>query len=167
MPTAHPLEKQPDRRHHIVGWAHFGVLYNKHFTYSEGDDRMEYLTHNARPGSLAPDITTDCSGFVRLLYFWGGAPDPMGSDYKEPEGYTGTLVDNGVEIPLEKVQPGDIIIYGPGTGWHTALVVASGPNPMTVSMGEQGDPHFVKVSQDGREPQRYFRFETRQRLDFE
>ena len=171
MPTAHPLEKQPDRRHHIVGWAHFGVLYNKHFTYSEGDDRMSAI--GTKPGTLP--VTCDCSAFVTLMYFWGGAPDPNGLNF-DHEGYTGTLIShdehiqlfrkNAKEIDKVDVLPGDLIVYGPDTGEHVAMVVVPGADPITVSMGEQGDPHFVKVSQDGREPQTYLRCETRQRPGF-
>jgi len=56
------------------------------------------------------------------------------------------------------VQPGDVIVYGPGTGWHTAIIVEAGSDPLTVSMGQNGDPSYVRVSQDGRLPQTYLRF---------
>ena len=96
---------------------------------------------------------------MTLCYWLAGADDPNGLGY-DHEGYTGTLLSHGLEIPLAQVQPGDVIVYGPGTGWHTALVVQAGSDPLTISHGQQGDPSLVRVSQDGRQPQRYLRFHT-------
>lgn len=105
-------------------------------------------------------LATDCSGFVTLCYFLGGAPDPNGLGFNG-SGYTGTLLSWGKHIPLSSVRPGDAIVYGPGSGWHTALIVEGGADPLTISLGEQGDPSLVRVSQDGRLPQTYLRFDTR------
>ena len=142
-------------RQEIVGWAKWGVVNHNKFTYSEGSDRMHSI--GTKAGTLP--ITCDCSAFVTLCYFWAGAPDPNGLGY-DHEGYTGTLLAHGIKIPLEQVLPGDVIVYGPDTGWHTALVIESGSDPLTVSMGKQGDPSLVRVSQDGRLPQTYLRFST-------
>ena len=171
MPTAHPLQHQPDRRLQIAGWAHWGVIYAKHFTYSELDDRMSAI--GTKPGTLP--VTCDCSAFVTLCYFWGGAPDPNGLNY-DHEGYTGTLLThdkhvallrkNAREITLSNVQPGDLVVYGTGTGAHVAMIVHGGYDPLTVSMGQDGDPSYVRVSQDGRPVEAYLRCETRQRLGF-
>ena len=138
----------------VVARAHWGVFHHGQFTYDE-----------IRPMPLTTrlPITTDCSGFVTLCYWLAGAPDPNGLGYSG-EGYTGTLLSHGQHITLDKVIPGDVIVYGPGTGWHTALVVEKGADPVTVSMGEQGDPSLVRVSQDGREPQTYLRFATNYRF---
>ena len=65
------------------------------------------------------------------------------------------------EVKVEEVLPGDLVVYGPGTGEHVALVVAQGNgDPITISMGKQGDPSVVRVSQDGRTPQTYLRCDT-------
>jgi len=108
-------------------------------------------------------VTADCSAFVTLCYNWAGAPDPNAQSYNHT-GYTGTLLAHGQKIALKDVQPGDVIVYGPGTGWHTALVVdvsgANAKNPLTVSHGQAGDPSYCHVSQDGRLPQTYLRFNT-------
>jgi peptidoglycan hydrolase-like protein with peptidoglycan-binding domain len=140
-------------REEVVKWATWGVTNHRSFNYSEGVQRMEAI--NEKPGTLP--VTADCSAFVTLCYKWAGAPDPNGLNYNG-EGYTGTLLSHGEHIPLSEVQPGDVIVYGPGTGWHTAIVVKAGPDPMTVSHGQQGDPSFVRVSRDGRTPQTYLRF---------
>lgn len=139
-------------RSSIVNWATWGVAHHDQFTYSEGPDRMEAI--KTPPGTLP--VTADCSAFVTLCFKWAGAPDPNGLGY-DGEGYTGTLLEHLEHIPLEQVQPGDIIVYGAAPGEHTAIVVVAGPDPMTVSHGQQGDPNFVRVSQDGRQPQTYLR----------
>ena len=143
-----------DVRAQIVQWAHWGVANHGGFTYSEGAQRMEAI---GKVGQLP--ITCDCSAFVTICYNWAGAPDPNGQGYNHT-GYTGTLLAHGQQISVSQAVPGDVIVYGPGTGWHTAIIVEAGNDPLTVSMGQQGDPNYVRVSQDGRQPQTYLRFNT-------
>ena len=139
----------------IVKWGFFGVKNNGRFTYSEGSNRMSSI--GTKPGTLP--VTCDCSAFVTLCYFWAGCKDPNGLGYNH-EGYTGTLINHGREINAIDVKPGDLVIYGPGTGEHVALVISEGHgDPVTISMGKQGDPSVVRVSQDGR-PYRFYRYDT-------
>ena len=143
-----------DVRADIVKWAKWGVDNRASFTYTEDGRRMS--------GVHAPGITPcicDCSAFVTYCYSWAGAPDPNGQGYNG-QGYTGTLLSHGTSITKAQAVPGDVIVYGKGTGDHTALIVEAGNDPMTVSMGEQGDPNYVRVSLDGRQPQRFLRFNT-------
>jgi len=142
-----------DVRQNIVNWAKWGVDNRAGFTYTEGPQRMEGIGHPGVP------CHADCSAFVTLCYNWAGAPDPNGQGYNGT-GYTGTLLSHGTPISQAQAVPGDVIVYGPGTGWHTALIVEGGADPLTVSHGQQGDPSYVRVSQDGRQPQRYLRFST-------
>jgi len=146
-----------DVRANIVEWAKW-FADNKHthpFEYSEGSNRMSAI--GVWPVKFP--VTCDCSAFVTLCYWLSGAADPNGQNY-DHEGYTGTLISHGHEIPAGNVAPGDVVIYGPGTGWHTAIVVEGGRTPLTVSMGQNGDPSYVNTAQDGRLPQRFFRFAT-------
>jgi peptidoglycan hydrolase-like protein with peptidoglycan-binding domain len=143
-----------DVRQQIVNWAHWGVAHHAGFHYSENANRMEGIGHPGVP------CHCDCSAFVTLCYNWAGVTqDPNGQNY-DGQGYTGTLLSHGTPITIAQAVPGDVIVYGPGTGDHTALIVQGGPDPLTVSMGEEGDPSYVHVSQDGRQPQRYLRFST-------
>ena len=165
-----------DARYAVVAWALWLQQHRAYCTYSEGPNRYANLN---RRGVLP--FVGDCSSTLRDYYAWSGAPDPYKLGYADPEGYTGTELDAGTHIPLltlnaqgvlrDDVQPGDAVVYGPGTGWHTALVVrAVGRDVLTVSMGQQGDPSFVWVNPpsgpslgygfDGREPQTYLRFPT-------
>ena len=143
-----------DARPDIVNWARWGVTNKARFVYTEGPQRMAQV-HGAGNGT----ISCDCSAFVTYCYSWAGAPDPNGLGYNG-QGYTGTLLGHGTQISLSQVVPGDVVVYGPGTGWHTALIVEAGSDPLTVSCGQQGDPSYVRVSQDGRQPQRFLRFDT-------
>jgi len=144
-----------DARNDIVNWAKWGVTNNSKFIYTEDSRRMQDVRNpNANP------IYCDCSAFVTYCYSWAGVnQDPNGQNY-DGQGYTGTLLSHGTPITVSQAIPGDVIVYGPGTGDHTALIIEAGPDPLTVSMGEQGDPSYVRVSQDGRQPQRYLRFNT-------
>ena len=160
-----------------IAWAKYLLELNKknpgHIDYSEGANRMSAIGQ----WPLKFPITTDCSGFVTLVYWLAGLADPNGLGY-DHEGYTGTLLSHDAHIPLfaknaqgvnfVDVQPGDLVIYGPGTGWHVGLVVeVDGSNILTISNGEQGDPSYVWASlpacpsrgfpTDGRTPQTYLR----------
>jgi len=144
-----------DTRQAIVEWAKWLKDHSHQMNYTEGNQRMSAI------GVWPPKfpINCDCSAFVTLCFWLAGADDPNGLGYNHT-GYTGTLLSHGLEIPLQQVEAGDVIVYGPGTGWHTALIIQGGANPLTISMGQQGDPSIVPVSADGRQPQRYLRFKT-------
>ena len=160
-----------DCRQAIVQWAEWGVANHAHFNYTEGPQRMSAL------GVYPPKfpIFADCSAGVTLWYWLAGAPDPNGGTAYNGttfgrEGYTGTLLSHGSHI-IAPV-PGDVVVYGDTPGVHTALVVwAQGPDILTVSHGQQGDPSFVWVNKpvhapqaghpiDGRKPQTFLRFAT-------
>ena len=165
-----------DSRKAIVAWAKWLQVHHDRAIYSESANR--YANLNKR--GILPFVG-DCSSTVRDYYNWAGAPDPYGLGYGVLEGYTGTELSAGVHIALMRrnalqalvteVRPGDAVVYGPGTGWHTALVVETlGANVLTISMGRQGDPSYVWVNPptcpsrgygyDGRQPQTYLRFPT-------
>jgi cell wall-associated NlpC family hydrolase len=145
-----------DVRSNIVAWAKWAAAHHEKFNYTQGPNRMSNI---GKPGLLP--VYADCSSFVTLCYNWAGAPDPNGMSYNHT-GYTGTLLAHGQKIALKDVQPGDVIVYGGGTGEHTALIVGvdGNNNPLTISHGQQGDPSYIHVNQDGRKPQTYLRFNT-------
>jgi len=144
------LNPKPSNRSKIVKWAYWGAAH---------EPQIHYRQSRPMPLTAGLPMTTDCSGFITLCYKLAGAPDPNGLGYNGA-GYTGTLLTHGQHIPKSWVQPGDVVVYGPGTGWHTALIVQAGSDPLTVSHGQEGGPQYVRVSQDGRQPQTYLRFQT-------
>ncbi len=133
----------PSLRDKVVACAHWGV---------EHEPQIHYKETRPMPLSKTLPLTTDCSGFATLCYRDAGAPDPNGLGYNG-QGYTGTLLNHGVAV--DHPQPGDLVFYGPGTAYHVAVVVEAGPDPLTVSHGEESGPEYVRVSQDNRQPVRF------------
>jgi hypothetical protein len=134
----------------VVAFAKWGVVHTALIHYAE----IRPIPH-VQPGRTpALPFTTDCSGFVTMAYQWAGAPDPNAKDFNG-QGFTGTLLRAAkriVDVPFARA--GDPIVYGPDTGWHTAIVIEGGVDPLTVSHGQESEPAYVRVSQDGRMPQR-------------
>ena len=111
---------------------------------------------------------------MTLLWWLSGAPDPNGLGYNHT-GYTGTLLSHCTHIPAGKVVPGDLVVYGPGSGQHVAVIVAvNGSDILTVSHGgptgyspiycwvnaPKKNPNKYPV--DGRTPQTFLRAQTAQ-----
>jgi len=143
-----------DLRELIAQWGLWAIKNHKKFHYAQ-----------IRPVSyaLTDSMTMDCSTFVSWCYRQAGAGDPHGPAFHyNGRGYTGTLIANGKRISKVMARPGDIVIYGAGTGDHAALIVGAGFDPLTASMGQEGDPSFCRVSQDGR-PARFYRYDTTQK----
>ena len=162
-----------DVRANIVAWAKWGMHFHKRFTYTEGRTRMSDL--GIYPPNAAMNM--DCSSFATWCYWIAGAADPNGGsaykgNYYGRMGYTGTLLSHGTHIPANLAQPGDLVVYGPGTGAHTAVIINVGQGDiLTISHGGQGDPNFAWVTApvhtprggiavDGRTPQTFLRFDT-------
>jgi hypothetical protein len=146
-PTPTPTPTPPvDVRANIVAWAKWGMHFHERFTYTEGRMRMSDL------GIYPPNAAT--------------------GNYYGRVGYTGTLLSHGTHIPANLAQPGDLVVYGPGTGAHTAVIINVGQGDiLTISHGGQGDPNFAWVTApvhtprggiavDGRPPQTFLRFNT-------
>lgn len=134
-----PLSK----RDKVVHWAKWGVSFEPSIHYSEAVDRDDWLTKRA---GLLP-LVTDCSGFATACYKWAGADDPNGLGYKQL-GYTGTLLSHMKVVSRPK--PGDLVVYGPGTGHHVGIVVEAGSDPLTVSHGQERGPLYIRVSEERR-----------------
>lgn len=148
------------KRTRLVQWAHWGVAHEPAIHYSEDVKvRAGWLT--AKPRNHLP-LSTDCSGFVTLCYAMAGLPDPNGLGYAEL-GYTGTLLSHAasagqVHTEVAKARPGDLIVYGPGTGAHVVIVVKTGANPLVVSHGSEAGPQLEHALDDPRTPKRVCRY---------
>jgi hypothetical protein len=121
---------------HAANWL---VANHAHCTYSEGADRLSCVH---KPFEVP--FVSDCSAGVTDLFSWGGAPDPNDANFAGPSD-TGTLLAHGDEISLHIARECDVVIFGPGDGWHAGLLVAGGGNPIVWSMGEQGDPRLYSL----------------------
>lgn len=163
-----PPHTPVDVRQKIVDWANWFVQ-NK----NKRKTKVHYAEIRPIPHTLKFPMTTDCSGFVTLLHQLAGAADPNGYGFNG-QGYTGTLLTHGRHIVPSAVLPGDIVIYGAGTGEHAAVIVkVHGNDFLTVSHGQEGDPSYCWVSKplhtpqggyaiDGRKPVTFLRFNTTQ-----
>jgi hypothetical protein len=134
-------ENQSDGwRYSMLAYARWSISKHAEFTYTEGPGRSHMVLSPA--GSLPQ--SADCSGFVTGLAKWAGAGDPNGLDFS-PVGYTGTLLEHCNHIDVAAVRFGDLIVYGPGTGYHAVFVMERLPADdfYVASHGKPGDPSRV------------------------
>jgi hypothetical protein len=125
----------------IVHAAHWLVDHREQCTYTE--DAPERVDSIRRPFSVP--FASDCSSGVTALYSWGGAKDPNELGFGG-DPWTGTLVARGRLISASSARSCDVVIFGPDTGWHAALVLEVTPDPVLWSMGEEGDPRIYRAS---------------------
>ena len=139
--THHPTAPAPSHRAALVGWAHWGVAHAAQIHYAE----LRPIPVHDAPGTLP--LTTDCSGFVTLCAKWAGCSDPNGLGFSG-QGFTGTLLGHCNHIAPEHALPGDLIVYGPGSGHHVVLIVAKLPRGDfdCVSHGSEPDPRELRHS---------------------
>lgn len=146
-PTTTSTPKSPTKRDLIVRFAHWGIVHNDQIHYNEirPIPKVKFGLYPKLP------LTTDCSGFATMCYQYAGAPDPNGQKY-DGEGYTGTLLSHGKKI--SKPQPGDIVVYGGGTGHHAAVVIAvngaSNSKIITASHGNENGPYEISVADEAK-----------------
>lgn len=123
----------------LVHWAHWGVSNAAHFVYDESSRRSEMF--HRKPGDVTTPIHADCSQFYASLCHWVGIGKTNDRDY------TGTLLEKGEPVDLAHAQPGDCVIWGPGTGTHAAMLTEkSGSDWWTIGFGHQGAPDRVLLS---------------------
>ena len=117
-----PAVRDSQLRAAILVWANelLGPLRGR-CHYTEGPERLS-MYHMAPGDPGDGPITADCSSSVSGLYKWAGAPDPNRLDYGG-DPFTGTLLEAMRPIGVAQVKPGDLIVYGPGSGEHVALVL--------------------------------------------
>jgi len=122
----------------IVAAARWGI---------EHEPQIHYGQVRPMPLARALPLTTDCSGFVTLCYFLGGAPDPNGLGYNG-QGWTGTLLRHLQETSAP--QPGDVVVWGAYPGRHCALVLEPGGDPLLASHGAEHGPIAIRFSEESR-----------------
>lgn len=152
-PAPTPFARESEILAKVVEFAKWAEAHKDLIHYAE----IRPIPLNFKPGEFPKlPLTTDCSGFVTMAYHFAGAPDPNGLNYNGA-GWTGTLLSHNHAVPLGQVRAGYPIVYSPYPGAHTAIVVEPGKDPMTISHGQEAGPQYVRVSQDGREPQTYLK----------
>jgi hypothetical protein len=162
---------EPSARPRIVlaaNWLadHERILRDCHYT-EDSPERMSSVLH-----PFTVPFVSDCSSGVTALFNWGDARDPSKLNFRG-DPYTGTLIEKGRLISASSARSCDVVIFGPYTGWHAAMVLEGGPDPLAWSMGEEGDPRIYRVSTIEQGVAyvnnvkscevRYFRFDTSRR----
>ncbi len=135
--------------------------------------RVHYPLHDVRTRTIfkiatlaqleqelfAGRLTIDCSQSVTLIAHVAGAKDPNGGNFRA-DGYTGTLLHGCTGISLAQARPGDLCVFGPGTGHHVVMVMQPGPDPLMFSHGQEKDPIAIRHSVEARfqpSPSRFLR----------
>jgi hypothetical protein len=126
----------------IVGNAEWAVAHGSEIFWSE----VRPIEGLHQPYRLP--VTTDCSGLVTLCYCWAGAPDPNGLGY-DGQGYTGTILSHCEEV-IRQPQLADLVVFGPGSGEHVAIVVQVGDPIVLVSHGGPAGvaPHRITLKDE-------------------
>ena len=135
-----------DYRPLIVEASRWAVANKSFFDYYESRPFTLY-----KPNATE-HITDDCSATSVLMCWLSGAPEPFPGAYN----YDGQHPDQGDGntesfLSLEHVTNpvgGDFVVYGEGlplVDQHMAVVLESGPDPLTMSHGMPSEPAFVKA----------------------
>lgn len=96
-------------------------------------------------------LTMDCSESVTALCKWAGLQDPNGNRY-DGTGYTGTLLAHLPHYHEPRhAYTGAIVVFGPGTGDHAAMVLDpdhENGNPTLFSHGSEAGPVRVPLARE-------------------
>lgn len=147
------LSKNDKLRQAIVANAVWGVRNEPNIHYTQ-DSRRDDALHG-KPETLP--LYTDCSGFATLCYKWAGGPDPNGYNFRLL-GFTGSMLDHGVTIPLHDARPADLVIWGGFPGHHVASIhdMENPVDPLLISHGQESGPNYVRLSIETRAQNRPF-----------
>jgi cell wall-associated NlpC family hydrolase len=94
---------------------------------------------------------SDCSQWVAAVYKKAGAPPPCSGDYATA--WTGNMKVKGKAVGLSDLKPGDVVIYGAGSGHHVELYV--GPGNRTIGHGSPPVDYGTTTMQSAPQGWRY------------
>ena len=122
--------------------AVLGYHQKAHIHYTQGSQRWDGIDHKRLAWKGEYPHWADCSAYVTWCIWCGtgrhfGTRDIVNGEHWR-DGYTGTMLQHGRRV--EKPFPGCAIIYGPGTGEHTALYTGGG---LVVSHGNEAGPQLI------------------------
>lgn len=159
--TARPATAQPTAaekaaateaavRANAVSVMHMMIGQNPKIHYPAHDVRTMTIHGIATLAQLeaaiaAGTLTIDCSQSVTLIAHVSGAKDPNGGNWSS-DGYTGTLLTGCEHITRAQAKPGDLRVFGGGTGHHVCMVMQTGSDPLLFSHGQENDPIAISES---------------------
>ncbi len=131
----------PAQRATLVRLARELLRHEPQVHYAQTRPYPVYLTKPRYP------LVVDCSSAVILLCKWAGLDEPNGFPAYNGYGYTGTLK---AHLPHyfepHRARAGAIIVFGPGTGEHAAMVLEPDPtNPLLFSHGMERGPIAIRL----------------------
>jgi cell wall-associated NlpC family hydrolase len=134
-------------RARVIRAAMLGHQHAAEVHYTQGPRRWDGITNRCRSHLGRFPRYADCSSYATWC-IWdalGGpnaGPDVV-NDQSWRGGYTGTMKQNGRRVPggVADAEPGDLVLYGAGTGKHVAIVVGGG---RVISHGNEDGPKLVK-----------------------
>lgn len=138
-----------EARGRAVQAAQLALAHKSAMQYTEGAQRWQGIADRRDSSKGEFPTSSDCSSFVTWC-LWNALLLPFqehdvvnGASWES--GYTGTMLEHGVAIPIGEALPGDCVIYG--TAWpgvHTALLVETAPGtPQVISHGGPTSPDLL------------------------
>ncbi len=95
----------------------------------------------------------DCTGAISCVYKWAGLKDPSGFGFKV-EGWTGSMLNHLKHYSSGKrARVGAIVIFGPASGEHGALVLeadSKNGDPLLFSHGFRGATGPIRLHREQR-----------------
>lgn len=144
------LAQRAIARDRAVHAALLGLHHAPAIHYTQGSERWDGIAKGlvARKGQYPTEA--DCSAFASWC-LWNGLHLALGlGDVVNGEnwnaGYTGTMAQHGRQvIHLNRVLPGDCVLYGPAPTYEHVAIVVGVQNgvPMVVSHGSEAGPFFL------------------------
>jgi hypothetical protein len=137
-----------------VSVMHMMITQNPRIHYPAHDVRTMTIHAIATLAELEAKIasntlTIDCSQAVTLIAHVAGAKDPNGGNWAS-DGFTGTLLKGCQPISRAQAKPGDLRVFGGGTGHHVCMVMQPGSDPLLFSHGQENDPIPINESVEAR-----------------
>lgn len=138
--------------------AHLLIAHRQQLDYPRNDVRGAkdeetwVLTLPEAEKALAQGLhlTFDCSQSVTEIFRWAKVHDPNGLKYRYP-GYTGTMLHHLTHHYTDprQARTGALVVFGPGTGEHVAMVLEPDPHhgdPVLFSHGAAHQSGPVRFS---------------------
>lgn len=144
----------PIQRQHLKGLMELTIQHEPQIHYAEiRPMRSIHYSEQQITNLLAHggQFTMDCSEGITCLCKWAGLQDPNGLHFNG-EGYTGTLLAHLHHYTdAKKANIGAIVIFGPGTGEHAAMVMTPDHkhgNPILWSHGQERGPLSISLQEE-------------------
>lgn len=128
----------------IVEFCRWSIAHEAGWHYAQ-QRPMERLRTPAQLKQLPRDA--DCSEHATDAYAYAGGPDPNGNDF-DGTGFTGTMLAHCRHIPRAQAKPGDLVVFGPGSGRHVVVLLEPGTtaDPLVCSHGQERGPIAIRLS---------------------